>query len=175
MDTSARLREFIMAREGCVLDLHWDAIGKVWDIGFGHVLDERELAVVRANGGRVTRQWAVDVFNIDILYYEDRTEDVILMAGESREDLPRRINQNMFDALVSLVYNVGHGALKRRQSEDEAPRLLDYLDAAAANAVYHDSVCCQILDFMYARKQPIDGLLLRRAKEVHIYRNGTFL
>jgi lysozyme len=80
--------------EGCKLTAYLDASG-TWTIGYGHTRLAR-------SGWIINQAEAEDLLKTDLLH----TEALIRGLGLS-------LNQNQFDALVSLVYNIGIGNLRR--------------------------------------------------------------
>lgn len=82
----------IKQREGLELKAYQDGAG-VWTIGYGHT----KHAVP---GMTITEKQAEDWLRVDIQWAED--------AVNKLSTVP--LNRNMFDALVSLVFNIGVGA-----------------------------------------------------------------
>jgi len=80
--------------EGCKLKAYLDS-GGVATIGRGHT----RTAIM---GMKITQEQADDLFVEDLLETETRVNGLNL-----------NINQNQFDAIVSLVYNIGIGSFKR--------------------------------------------------------------
>lgn len=141
MKLSARGATFIKLREACLLTPMWDAIGKVWNIGYGHVLKPGEPRLP------ITQEEADALFDIDILYREDSVNDLVLVS----------LTQNQFDALVSFVYNLGHGNFSKST-------LLKRV-----NASLHDAAAVQFLQWNMAKGKKIRGLCNRRYDEVMVY------
>jgi len=67
------------------------------------------------------------------------------------------LNQFQFDALVSFVFNVG-------KTNFENSTLLKVLNAGNL-----DAVPSEMLKWFYAKKQPLDGLKVRRASEAKLW------
>ena len=67
------------------------------------------------------------------------------------------LNQNQFDALVSLAYNIGVGAFVN----STLLRLLNTGDTQAASA--------QFAHWIYSNGQKLDGLAARRAAEAELF------
>lgn len=86
---------FIAGWEGLELEAYQD-IADIWTIGYGHTGPE-----VTA-GMKVTEEQARSLLEADLEYFERGLNQVI--RGE--------VNQNQFDALVSLTYNIGLGAFR---------------------------------------------------------------
>lgn len=140
-------KAFIKRRESVRLDPHWDAIGQVWDIGYGHVFkgDEPRQSI--------TMEEANALFDVDIHYYSDQVDAAVIVD----------LTPNMFDALTSLTYNIGGGAFHKSS-------LLAYLN----NKQYLDA-CVEFLEFRFSRGAYVEGLLKRRAAEAVMYAKGVYL
>lgn len=94
MKTSAAGVALIKRFEGLELEAYQDIAG-VWTIGYGHTASARP----------------------GLVWTEQIAEAALTRDLESREDAIGRLigapqNQNKFDALVSLVYNIGVAALQ---------------------------------------------------------------
>ena len=83
----------------------------VWTIGWGHTAGVHE-------GDTCTREQADSWFLQDVAVYEGPVNA-----------LPVPLTQSMFDALVSLTYNVGSGAIKPFSTIGDALRARDYTKA----------------------------------------------
>jgi lysozyme len=145
-ELSEQGKTFIKDRESCSLVPHWDAIGKVWDIGYGHVFKAGEPRVP------ITQDEADALFDTDVLYRCDIVEHAVIVE----------LLQEQFDALVSFVYNVGGTAFT-------GSKVLTYV-----NGGMHDVACLEMLTWRKSGGKKIDGLLNRRAKEVLIYKYGDY-
>lgn len=128
--------------EGFRADVYKDVVG--YDtIGFGHrVLPTDSITPP------ITRDQATELLRSDAGSAE-RT-----VAAHATVDL----NQNQFDALCSLVYNVGRAALQNR--DGSATHL-----CAALNRQNWQSAADHFLDFDHAGGQVIAGLSRRRSAE----------
>lgn len=87
--------ELIKSFEGFRSKAYRDAGGK-WTIGYGHTKN------VHA-GDIVTKERALELFKTEVADYGHRIRPLIKVP----------VNNNQFSALVSFVYNLGVGALKR--------------------------------------------------------------
>lgn len=94
MKTTERLLTQLMAMEGCRLTAYRDAAG-VLTIGYGHTKDVRE-------GDRISEYWARELLAKDIAYFERAVRELNVARTEGQ-----------LDALTSLAFNIGIGALKR--------------------------------------------------------------
>lgn len=91
---------FIAKEEGLRLKAYQDSVG-VWTIGYGSTRYE-DGSKVRM-GDTITRQRAENLFRNTLKVYENGVNGAI----------KRAINQNQFDALVSLCYNIGVAGFSR--------------------------------------------------------------
>ena len=107
MELSSKGLELIKQFEGFRSAPYRDAVG-VWTIGYGNTYypdgrkvsgSDKPLTVAQAS------QLKLDIINKDFAPAVNT-----LLADEIKAG---KVNQNMFDALVSLSYNIGTGALSR--------------------------------------------------------------
>lgn len=99
MKTSPSGRAAIAAREGCILTAYQDSVG-VWTIGAGHTSAAGAPKVTK--GLKITAAQADAILSRDLAAVEAAVNGVVKVA----------LNQNEFDALVSLTFNIGNGAFK---------------------------------------------------------------
>lgn len=99
MKTSAKGIALIKSFEGCRLTAYQDSVG-VWTIGYGITTAAGLGPVVK--GMVITQQQADDMFTVSLAPYE---------AAVSKA-LTRSPNQNQFDAMVSLCFNIGPNGFK---------------------------------------------------------------
>lgn len=92
---------FISKEEGIVLHPYLDSVG-IPTIGVGCTYYE-DGTKVNMSDPPITRERAIALFKIILSDFEVIVNNVV------RQD----INQNQFDSLVSLSYNIGMGAFKR--------------------------------------------------------------
>src|SRR5512139_2752884 len=83
--------------EGLRLEAYQCSAG-VWTIGYGTT---RVHSGPVTEGMRITEDEAERLLLADIRYFEQRVNDLVKVP----------LSQNQFDALVSLAYNIGDGAL----------------------------------------------------------------
>ena len=93
MTTSQNGREMIESFEGCALTAYQDGRG-IWTIGFGHV----DPAVVVA--GLTCTQGEADAWMAFDLHAAESAINRLVTVP---------LDQNQFDACVSLCYNIGQG------------------------------------------------------------------
>jgi lysozyme len=133
----------IQAHEGLRLTAYRDA-GGVWTIGYGSTGGVRR-------GMTITRDQAV------LRLYHDL--DTAESAVNSRVTVP--LSQPQFDALVSLVFNIGGGAF-RKSTLLQKLNAGDY--AGAAN---------EFNRWVKAKGRVLPGLVTRRAAERALFLSGA--
>lgn len=92
---------FIAKEEGCVLHPYKDSVG-VWTIGMGNTYYE-DNTKVKSTDPPISQERAYKLFRNIIKTYETAVHSL------TRDD----INQNQFDALVSLCYNIGVNGFRK--------------------------------------------------------------
>ena len=95
MKISERGKDLIRLFEGCRLTAYDDGVG-VWTIGYGHTAGVKP-------GDEITQEQADEWFSEEAEQFSNKVQVLVMVE----------INQNQFDALVSLAYNIGVGALSR--------------------------------------------------------------
>jgi len=140
MKTSPAGRAAISAREGNVLTAYRDSIG-VLTIGCGHTSAAGAPKVVP--GLKITASESDEILSRDLAKFEAAVSNAVRVS----------LNQNEFDALVSLAFNIGGGAF----SNSTLVRKLNAGDrAGAAN---------QFLVWNKAGGKTLKGLSTRREAE----------
>lgn len=131
------------------LNAYWDKYGKVWTIGIGstRMLDGSPVK----EGDKITLEQAYQLVDRHI---EKK------IAPRLNKDLPY-LKQNQYDALVSLIYNIGYerfanSTLKKYITQNAAP---DDIDRAFAM-------------WKKAGGEVQPGLILRRKTEAVLYNTG---
>jgi len=94
MTTTEILLQKVMEMEGCRLEAYQDAAG-VPTIGYGHTKNVRM-------GDRISEYWAKEMLREDI----EEAEWLVKELGVAK-------TEGQLDALVSFVFNLGIGRLKR--------------------------------------------------------------
>lgn len=89
----------IVSFEDLKLNAYDDGVG-VWTIGFGTTVYPNGVKVKR--GDTCTKSEAVSFFQHDLRRFEAAVNQAVKVV----------VNQNQFDALVSLTYNIGEKAFK---------------------------------------------------------------
>jgi len=143
MKTSEAGEQLIKADEGLRLRAYKD-FGGVWTIGYGHTKTAK-------SGMVITIQKAEELFDQDI-----RATEIAVLKMVNRS-----LNQNQFDALVSLVYNIGIGAFQR-SSLLKSLNAGNFADAAQ-----------QFARWVYVKGVKVAGLVKRRSKEAALFLNDN--
>jgi len=141
MRTGPQGIELIRHFEGCRLDAYLCPAG-VWTIGYGHTADVKE--------GDSIDQEAAEAFLIEDL---EKFEQAVTRLVE----VP--LTQQQFDALVSWTFNLGAGNL----AESTLLRKL--------NNYQYAEVPEQMMRWVKAGGQVLDGLVRRRAAEAALFQN----
>jgi lysozyme len=141
MRTGPQGIELIRHFEGCRLDAYLCPAG-VWTIGYGHTADVKE--------GDSIDQEAAEAFLIEDL---EKFEQAVTRMVE----VP--LTQQQFDALVSWTFNLGAGNL----AESTLLRKL--------NNYQYAEVPEQMMRWVRAGGQVLDGLVRRRAAEAALFQN----
>lgn len=142
----ALIKEF----EGLSLTSYRDPVG-IWTIGYGHT------GTAKPNQ-TITRSQADELLAKDLVRFEAAINKAVTVP----------LAQNQFDALVSIVYNVGEGSSHKsgiiRLTDGRPSTLLrrlndgDYLGAAVA-----------FKDWKYAGGRVLRGLERRREAEFQLF------
>ena len=136
--------ELIRHFEGCYLDAYLCPAG-VWTIGYGHTANVKE--------GDSVDQEAAEAFLIEDL---EKFEQAVMRLVE----VP--LTQQQFDALVSWTFNLGAGNL----AESTLLRKL--------NNYQYAEVPEQMMRWVRAGGQVLDGLVKRRAAEAAMFQNKNW-
>ena len=132
--------EFIRQLEGEKLTAYPDIVG-IWTIGVGHTgfVDGKPVA----RGMAITKEKSKELLTADLKRFESAVNDAVKVT----------LTQNQFDALVSLAFNIGEGALARST-------LVNKLNAGDKKGAAE-----QFLVWKNAGGRVSQGLLNRRQKE----------
>lgn len=136
--------DFIAKEEGVILKPYKCSAG-VPTIGIGSTYYE-DGSKVKMTDGPITKERAISLFLNVLKHYE------MCVYTSTRDD----INQNQFDSLVSLTYNIGTNAFKKST-------LLKRVNSKASN----ESIEQAFLMWKNASGKPI--LLNRRKREYALY------
>lgn len=143
MDVDQAGLDFIAREEGCVLHAYKDSVG-VWTIGVGHAL--------RAGDGYTPASTLSTEETLDLLH-----ADVQRVVDLVNAKVTAPLNQNQFNALVSLGFNIGCGAL----GSSTLVKKLNSGDYAGARA--------QFAVWRMAGGKPNAVLAARRAREATLF------
>ena len=136
--------DFIKSHEALRLKAYQDSKGK-WTIGWGHTKGVKP-------GDEITRAQAEQFIRDDFEWVE-RTLNADLVAGRDKP----LVTQNEFDALCSLVFNIGSNAYL----ESTVRRKIKQGDKMAAARAFKM--------WVYSEHKFIQGLANRRADEVRLF------
>jgi len=147
MEISKTGLDFIKKQEGEVLTAYRDSAG-VWTIGVGHTKTARR-------GMTITSAESSELLNKDLDEAEKAVNRVIKVA----------INQNQFDALVSLTFNIGTDALAQ-SSLVRYLNIKNYVEAGKRFLLWN-----KITKVIKGRKVAIElkGLTKRREREKALF------
>jgi GH24 family phage-related lysozyme (muramidase)/peptidoglycan hydrolase-like protein with peptidoglycan-binding domain len=140
MKTSQSGRDFLRAQEGERLTAYQDSVG-VWTIGVGHTTAAGPPQV--QPGMRISKEQSDEILSRDLASFETAVSEAVRVP----------LNQNEFDALVSLCFNIGPG----RFASSSVVRELNAGNRRAAADAF--------LMWNKARGRVLDGLTSRRQRE----------
>ena len=144
MKISQKGIDFIKSHEALRLKAYQDSKG-VWTIGWGHTKNVHP-------GDVITREQAEQFIRDDFAWVE-RTLNADLVAGRDKP----LVTQNEYDALCSLVFNIGSQA---------------YLDSTVRRKIKQGDKMAAAHAFglwVYSNHKFIQGLANRRADEVRLF------
>lgn len=141
---SPEVKAFIKSFEELRLEAYKDAAG-TWTIGWGHTRNVHP-------GQKITRTQAEDFFRSDIHVVE----------GTLRLSVKVPLYQKEYDALVSLVFNIGGGNFAKSTLREHL-NSLNYHDAAH-----------EILKWRKSKGRVLAGLERRRKREMAIFVSGSY-
>ena len=133
--------KFLMDNEGCVLSPYLDSKG-IPTIAVGNTFYE-DGSKVKMSDPPLTPKRAIELFKYVLRNYE------LTVYSNTRDD----INQNQFDSLVSICYNIGEQAFKYST-------LVKRINSNASEQDIRNA-------FLMWRKPP--EILPRRKREVSLY------
>jgi lysozyme len=146
MELSQKGKDLIMKFEGCKLSAYQDSVG-IWTIGYGNIYYENNVAVKK--GDVITHNRAIELFNLIVKKFEVGVDELVAS----------NVNQNQFDAMVSLAYNIGINNFKNSS-------LLKMVNNGPSNS----SIYLQFLRWNKAKGKVIEGLTRRRIAESELYK-----
>lgn len=150
MKYSHKATKLIKHFEGLRLKSYKDGGGK-WTIGWGHTKRVFE-------GMRITQPEAEEFL----------VQDMDEHAFELDRMLKVPVYQNQYDALLSLVFNMGAPKI-------ETSTLIKMINEGNDNAVKQFSRWIHGLDEKTGLKGPVQGLIRRRAAEQELFETGELI
>lgn len=114
--------------------------GGVWTIGYGHTAGVKP-------GMAISEAQAEEYLKADLISFERYLNGLGLA-----------LNQNQFDALISLIYNIGIGNFQKST----------LLRKARINA-NDNSIMDEFLRWVYSKGRVLPGLQRRRLREMKLY------
>lgn len=142
--------DFIKSHEALRLKAYQDSKG-VWTIGWGHTKGVKP-------GDVITREQAEQFIRDDFAWVE-RTLNADLVTGRDKP----LVTQNEFDALCSLVFNIGSQA---------------YLDSTVRRKIKQGDKMAAARAFkmwVYSEHKFVQGLANRRADEQKMFLQGGYI
>ncbi|TDN50097.1 GH24 family phage-related lysozyme (muramidase) [Buttiauxella sp. JUb87] len=152
--TSEKGRLFIKDWEQLELTAYNDA-HNYCTIGYGHLIDKlkcEDIILPDEFKSSITIEKANEVFNIDILKFENAVKNAVAV----------KLYQYEFDALVSLLFNCGENFFFLRK----APNLIDNV-----NREKYDMAANELLDIT---NNGDNGLVKRRSAENNMFLNNVY-
>lgn len=140
MKVSVAGRKAIKQHEGVRNTAYQDSVG-VWTIGVGHTAARGDP--IPKKGMVLTPAEVDEVLAKDLTYFEKKVSEVVKVP----------LNQNQFDALVSLCFNIGEEAFRRSTL------------VRRLNAKLYQEAADQFLVWNKAGGKVLNGLVNRRKKE----------
>lgn len=144
MTISANGLEFLKKREG--LELQAYNKDGVWTIGYGNTYYENGQPVKK--GDVITVSRASSLFDSIAKSFAKRVDNLLKVI----------VNQNQFDALVSIAYNIGIAAF-------QGSNLLKRVNLNPKDS----AIETEFLKWVYSQGKKLGGLLTRRQLEADLY------
>jgi lysozyme len=144
MTISATGLDFLKKREG--LELQAYNKDGVWTIGFGNTYYENSQPVKK--GDVITLERANSLFNRIASEFAQRVSNALTVI----------VNQNQFDALVSLAYNIGMQAFLKSG-------LFKKININPNDSTIRN----EFLKWVYSQGKQLKGLITRRGLEADLY------
>jgi lysozyme len=161
MNISENGIKLIKAYESFFENAYQDIVG-VWTIGWG--------TIQYPDGRKVEKG---DVCNLAEAERWLAFELHLKQADVLRITEGARLNQQMFDALVSLVYNVGVGGISKSFIQMIKNNSTDKRIVGNTSVKYrYFGVGGKFIQYCNAGGKPIKGLIRRRKSEAFLYLNG---
>jgi lysozyme len=135
--------KLLTSYEKCPLTAYWDTVGKIWTIGWGHTKGVYQ-------GMTETQLQADNVLKNDMLAYGKTVNNSIHAS----------INQNQFDAMVDLCYNIGQSPIN------------GFPNSSVVKDFNNGNIKAVPADFRkwdMAKGHFVQGLLNRRNAEINLF------
>jgi lysozyme len=145
MKTSEKGIKLIQEFESCKLKAYLDSV-KIPTIGYGNTFYEDGSKVKL--GDVITKERANSLFHMILSRFERGVETL----------LTSKVNQNQFDALVSIAYNIGLGNLKKST-------LLKLVNSNPNDT----KISSAFMLWNKAKGEILNGLTKRRSAEAQLY------
>jgi lysozyme len=142
---------FIASFEKLRLEAYLPTKNDRWTIGYGTTYYEDGSPV--KEGDIITKEQANNLFTLGLRNSE---------RVANRLTLP---TQNMFDAIVSFIYNLGEGSWNTSTLRK----------IVVSNPTNYMAIETEFNRWIYQHKIKLDGLKERRAKEFKIYMEGIYI
>lgn len=133
----------IKEHEALRLKAYKDAVGK-WTIGYGHLILPHEQALI---GTTLTDGEAESLLRSDLAKAETTVNRLVKTA----------LTGNQYDAIVSLVFNIGVGNFERSTM------------LVKINNGDYEGAAAEFPRWVYAEGKQLPGLIARRAKEQSLF------
>lgn len=144
--TSIKDIELIKRHEGLRLTAYKPTPNDVWTIGYGHTKTTKQ-------GMKITEAGADALLRQDIVWVEDVIKRYVKVP----------LTQNQYDALASLIFNIGEGQFSRstvlKRLNDR-----DYIGAADAFLMWNKQ-----RNRTTGQLEPLKGLTRRREEERELF------
>jgi GH24 family phage-related lysozyme (muramidase) len=145
--TSQKGVDFIAGQEGCILKPYNDAVGYS-TIGYGHLILLNEIEKYSKG---ITKAEAIELLKSDLRKSEKAITNLVKV----------NLMQYQFDALVSLVFNIGSGNLQKST-------LLKKINELAKM----DEIEIEWAKHCKAKGKVLLGLQRRRTAEMKMFKGG---
>lgn len=149
MVTSEKGRDFIKEYEKLSLVSYKPTPNDVWTIGYGHTRDVKQ-------GQWITKEEAEQFFNEDVEEFERVVRKLVKIE----------LKQHEFDAVVSLVFNVGETAFANSKA-------LRHLNKGRYEYFLREAFDGKV-GFVYQNKKRLRGLVNRRKDEKEMFLIGDY-
>ena len=148
MKASDDLIQFIARKEGFRANAYQPVPGDKWTIGYGFTT---VTGLPVAQGQTITEATADEILAAKVQGFANQI---------SSQKIPQSVTQNQFDAVVSLVYNIGYGAFNSSTTGK--------LFYGGAN------ISSKFPQWIFFNGKKLQGLLNRRTAEKAIYDTADY-